>query len=35
MFPVEIRLGRVDLEDKHLLLSLTRDVQSEKKLKIS
>ncbi len=31
MFPVEIRLGRVDLEDKPLLLSLTRDVTERKK----
>jgi len=37
IFPVEVRLGRVDLEDKPLLLSLTRDVterkRSENKLK--
>lgn len=36
-FPVEVRLGRVDLGDKPLLLSLTRDVterkRSENKLK--
>ena len=30
-FPVEVRLGRVDLEDKPLLLSLTRDVTERKK----
>jgi len=36
-FPVEVRLGRVDLEDQPLLLSLTRDTserkRSENKLK--
>ena len=30
-FPVEVRLGRVDLGDKSLLLSLTRDVTERKK----
>lgn len=30
-FPVEVRLGRVDLEEKSLLLSLTRDVTERKK----
>lgn len=30
-FPVEVRLGRVDLEEKPLLLSLTRDVTERKK----
>jgi len=30
-FPVEVRLGRVDLDDKPLLLSLTRDVTERKK----
>jgi formate hydrogenlyase transcriptional activator len=31
IFPVEVRLGRVDLEDKSLLLSLTRDITDRKK----
>ncbi|MFC1494316.1 sigma 54-interacting transcriptional regulator [Thermodesulfobacteriota bacterium] len=31
IFPVEVRLGRVDLGDKPLLLSLTRDVTERKK----
>jgi PAS domain S-box-containing protein len=30
-FPVEVRLGRVDLEEKPLLLSLTRDVTERKR----
>ncbi len=29
-FPVEVRLGRVDLEDRTLLLSLTRDITERK-----